>query len=194
MNDKDNASTLVTGILIAGEVQRRNDEARREQEEQNRRLSEQNQDLQKHKDTIEEKNKNLQSYTDDIEYDAEVLLLKNIRLEDRLQQYQQLLSKPLAEIAAQNDGFKLTYDKHMETIADWMVSQKAFKELAIRLGAEKGLSPQDVIRIGLDMEIDVLENKHDPSHKTNVGNSTVIGPHVEKLKEKFAKRKEQEAS
>lgn len=47
----------------------------------------------------------------------------------------------------------------MELLADWMVSQKAFKELAIQFGIEKGLTPTEVHQMGLNKELDVLENK-----------------------------------
>ena len=41
--------------------------------------------------------------------------------------------------------------------------------------------------MGLDKKIDVLENRHDVSHNTNVGDSVYIGPRVEKLKNKLKK-------
>ena len=62
--------------------------------------------------------------------------------------YSRLLAKPMAEIAAENHKFKETYEKQMELLADWMVSQKAFKELAIQFGIEKGLTPNEVIQMG----------------------------------------------
>ena len=99
--------------------------------------------------------------------------------------YQKLLTKPMAEIAQANRSFKETYEAQMDLLAEWMVSQKAFKELAIQFGIEKGLTSDEVIKMGLDKEIDVLENRHDVSHNTNVGDSVYIGPRVEKLKNKL---------
>ena len=103
--------------------------------------------------------------------------------------YSRLLAKPMAEIAAENHKFKETYEKQMELLADWMVSQKAFKELAIQFGIEKGLTPDEVHKMGLDKELDVLENKNDPLHKTNSNTIKGIDHHVESLKNKFHSRR-----
>lgn len=99
--------------------------------------------------------------------------------------YKNLLSRPMHEIAAKNGDFKKTYEEQQRLMAEWMVSQKAFKELAIQFGQKLGKTPQEVIQEGLDKEIDVLENKHNPEHKTIVGDSTIIAPHVEHLKTKY---------
>ena len=58
--------------------------------------------------------------------------------------YKQLLSKPMEEIAAQNGDFKATFEKQQEIIADWIVSQKAFRELAYEFGEKLGLSQEQV--------------------------------------------------
>ncbi len=106
------------------------------------------------------------------------------------QEYQNLLSRPFQEIAAQNGNFKETYEAQMELMADWMVSQKAFKELAIEFGFNAhGYTPEQVIEMGYDKDIDVLEDKNDPSHGTNAGNGSTIGPRKEKLIEKYHREK-----
>ena len=109
--------------------------------------------------------------------------------EDTAEEYEQLLCKPMLEIAQQNGDFKQTYEKQMEIMADWMVSQKAFKELAIEFGFDDGLQPDEVIKMGLDKEIDVLNNKHDPSHKSNSTDGNVIAPHRDKLIKKYNESK-----
>ena len=110
-----------------------------------------------------------------------------MKYKEEAEYYQKLLAKPMAEIAQANRSFKETYEKQMELLADWMVSQKAFKELAIQFGIEKGLTPNEVIQMGLNKNIDVLENRHDINHNTNVGDSVYIGPRVDKLKNKLKK-------
>ena len=95
----------------------------------------------------------------------------------------------MLEIAQQYGNFKQTYEKQMEIMADWMVSQKAFKELAIEFGFDDGLQPEEVIQMGADKKIDVLEDKHDESHNTNVGDSTIINPHRDKLIKKYNESK-----
>ena len=110
-----------------------------------------------------------------------------MKYKDEAEYYQKLLTKPMAEIAQANRSFKETYEAQMDLLAEWMVSQKAFKELAIQFGIEKGLTSDEVIKMGLDKKIDVLENRHDVSHNTNVGDSVYIGPRVEKPKNKLKK-------
>lgn len=106
------------------------------------------------------------------------------------QEYEALLAKPFHEIASQNGNFKETYEAQMELMADWMVSQKAFKELAIEFGFDAhGYTPEQVWEMGQDKSIDVLQDKHDPSHNTNVGDSTIIGPRREVLLDKAQKAK-----
>ena len=106
------------------------------------------------------------------------------------QEYKELLTKPMQVIAEQNGDFKKTYEEQQALLAEWMVSQKAFKELAIQFGFDAhGHTPEHVIEMGLDKKIDVLEDRHDPSHNTIAGDSTIIGPRKEKLVEKYHKDK-----
>lgn len=104
---------------------------------------------------------------------------------DEAEEYSDLLCKPMYEIAARNGNFRETYEEQQTIFADWMVSQKAFKELAIQFGFEKGQSAKETIQQGLAKEIDVLMDKHNSEHKTNVGDSSVIGPRKQKLIDKF---------
>ena len=123
----------------------------------------------------------------DLLNEIEELREHNAILQHDNKYYSRLLAKPMAEIAAENHKFKETYEKQMELLADWIVSQKAFKELAIQFGIEKGLTPTEVMQMGLNKKIDVLENRHDINHNTNVGDSVYIGPRVDKLKNKLKK-------
>ena len=102
--------------------------------------------------------------------------------EDTAEEYEQLLCKPMLEIAHQNGDFKQTYEKQMEIMADWMVSQKAFKELAIEFGFDDGLQPEEVIQMGKEKKIDVINNNNDPSHKTNSNNIKGIEHYIDSLK------------
>lgn len=109
--------------------------------------------------------------------------------EEESQKYESLLAQPMGIIAEKNADFKKTYEEQQTILADWMVSQKAFKELAIEFGFDKGYTPEQVKAMGLDKEVDVLEDKNDPSHGTNVGDSTIIGPRREALLDKAQKGK-----
>lgn len=117
------------------------------------------------------------------------LLKTAVRLKNENDAYRSLLSAPFAEIAEKDANFKAAYEQQMELMADWMVSQKAFKELAIEFGLDKGYSPEQVIEMGRDKEIDVLEDRHNPDHNTNAGDGNTIAPKKEKLVDRFHKNK-----
>ena len=101
--------------------------------------------------------------------------------------YSKLLTKPMAEIAQANRSFKETYEAQMELLADWMVSQKAFKELAIQFGIEKGLTPDEVIEMGNAKKVDVIESKHDSAHGSNANGMPLLREKQDYLKKKFSK-------
>ena len=58
--------------------------------------------------------------------------------------YKTLLSRPMAEIAELNADFAETYYVQNQHMSDWMLSQKAFKELALDFGSTLGLSEEQV--------------------------------------------------
>lgn len=105
-----------------------------------------------------------------------------MKYKEEAEYYQKLLTKPMAEIAQANRSFKKTYEAQMELLADWMVSQKAFKELAIQFGIEKGLTPDEIRDMGIKKESDVLLDKHNSSHKTNSSDLTTMQEEVDRLK------------
>ena len=86
---------------------------------------------------------------------------------EEMKTLKKLLAQPMREIAKQNDDFKKTYKKEMEFLADWMVSQKAFKELAIQYGNKFGIQPEEVIVQGKSLKQHVLKGENNPSHNTN---------------------------
>ena len=73
-------------------------------------------------------------------------------------------------------------------IADWIVSQKAFKELAMEYGSQLGFSPKEVGQLGMAKKMDVLNCKHDPSHGTNA-DSDFLKVHAPALKKKIQSEK-----
>lgn len=113
---------------------------------------------------------------------------KQKEAEAEAEKFRNLLAKPMAEIASKHMQFAETYRLQQEMLANWMVSQKAFKELAIQYGIQLGKAPEKVIQEGFDKAIDVLDDKHNPAHNTNVGDSVIIRPHVENLKNKINKK------
>ncbi|RSK77886.1 hypothetical protein EJ774_21265 [Pandoraea apista] len=55
-----------------------------------------------------------------------------------------LLGSPLHVIADKHQKFRASYMQQQETMANWMVSQQAFKNLAYQLADELGLSDEEV--------------------------------------------------
>ena len=110
------------------------------------------------------------------------LFQAGMKYKEEAEYYQKLLTKPMAEIAQANRSFKEAYEAQMELLADWMVSQKAFKELAIQFGIEKGLTPDEIRDMGIKKRSDVLLNNNNPSHKTNSSDLTTMQEEVNKLK------------
>lgn len=104
-------------------------------------------------------------------------------LENTKNYYKKLLSKPMEEIAEVNGNFKATFEKQQEIIADWIVSQKAFRELAYEFGEKLGLSQDQVREMVPEKEREVLNNetKYGSNISDNIHNEELI----EKLKSKL---------
>lgn len=97
--------------------------------------------------------------------------------------YKNLLSKPMYEIAAKNNSFRETYDKQREMMAEWMVSQRAFKELAIQFAFDAGKSKEEVLSLKEPTELKVLNNETE--HGNNLGEHDSIRPYAANLKSKI---------
>ncbi len=181
-----NTTGLVAGILIHGENERQASLARAIKDIENKnKLNKLNDKLSVASETIE----TLQTEKA-MEEDVSLNIAHHNRiLKQEVEYYKQLLAQPMQVIAEHNGDFKKTYEEQQTLLADWMVSQKAFKELAIQFGSEKGFSPTEVIDIGLDKEIDVLENRNNPSNKTNFSDSAHTKERQVALIEKYNKDK-----
>lgn len=97
------------------------------------------------------------------QYDIQALR-GNLRAANRTIEAQKLTINQFARKAKENE----------EVLADWIASQKAFKELAIQFGIEKGMAVEEIIEMGLDKQIDVLEDKNDPTHNTHMNTTPEI--------------------
>ena len=80
-------------------------------------------------------------------------------LEAEVEYYKNLLTKPMLEIAQLNGDFEKTYDEQQTILGDWVVSQRAFKELAIKFGLETGKTKEEVIQEGKNTKSKVLNNE-----------------------------------
>lgn len=97
--------------------------------------------------------------------------------------YKDLLSKPMHEIANKNENFKNTYVLQQQLLADWMVSQKGFKELAVDLGLQLGKTKEEILEQGVANKEKILNNT--TKHNNNAEDSKIISPHIEALKNKI---------
>ena len=99
-----------------------------------------------------------------------------IGLNAEIRKYKALLSKPMEEIAAANGDFKATFEKQQEIIADWIVSQKAFRELAYEFGEKLGLSQDEVREQVTEKEKSVLQNeaKFGSNAKKHTGKGVLV--------------------
>lgn len=95
------------------------------------------------------------------------LIEKVNELNEEVNFYKNLLTKPMEEIAENNEDFKKTYQLQMSIMTNWMVSQKAFKEIAINLGKEKGMTVQEISELGIEKKLDVINDSNNPEHNTN---------------------------
>lgn len=87
----------------------------------------------------------------------------NVRLQQEVEQFKAQLIQAQQEINEQK-----------QLISNWIVSQKAFKELAIEFGFEDGLSLEEVLEMGEQKKLDVLDNKNNPKHGSNISDISGI--------------------
>lgn len=113
---------------------------------------------------------------------ANIAAKKIKNLEEQVEFYKNLLAKPMAEIASQNESFKETYRTQQEFLASFMLSQKAFKELAFDLGLQLGRSKKELVDAAKQNSIKVLTNQ--TRHSNNAEDSTIITRNIEALRNK----------
>lgn len=99
--------------------------------------------------------------------------------------YKDLLAKPFAEIAAHDGRFRETYEKQQEMLAEWVASQRAFKELAMKFGQQLGKSREEIIAdVKVAKEV-VLNDQSEFGNNLN---------HAEKLALKRKKAREEKVA
>ena len=180
----DNSSGLTAAILTYGQSQINQQNQQRENlanQLRNNELSDENDSLSNTNRRINDLNAELEDeiaihqrrtreawdlFRNEREERNRIQRIANQLAEDK-RNLQKLLAQPMREIAKQNDDFKKTYKNEMEFLADWMVSQKAFKELAIQYGNKFGIQPEEVIAQGKSLKQHVLKGENNPSHNTN---------------------------
>ncbi len=102
-------------------------------------------------------------------------------LREKVEYYEKLLTEPLAVIAGAIPAFKENYDKDQLVLAGWILSQKGFKEAAMKYGAMAGKTTQEIQAEGLANEATILDGK------SEYGNNLVsLAEHVkQKLRDQL---------
>lgn len=101
----------------------------------------------------------------------EILALKN-----KIKSYEDLLSRPMKEIAQANDDFKKTYDHQQQMLAEWIMGQKAYRETAMQLGMSLDLTTEQVQKMAAPNYTAVLENRTE--HGNNASSSPTLAAHA----------------
>ena len=102
---------------------------------------------------------------------SEIIAIKN-----KVKEYEELLSRPMKEIAQANGSFKKTYDIEQRSIAEWILAQRAYKETATALGMQAGKSVEEVQQIATQNANAVLENRTE--HDNNSTTSPLLAQHA----------------
>ncbi len=92
---------------------------------------------------------------------------RRVELEQENQQLKDLLCKPMAEIAAKNGNFRATYETQQELLASWVLSQRAFKEVAMKYGALAGKTPEEIQAEGMAAKEVILDDKSEFGNTVN---------------------------
>ena len=79
---------------------------------------------------------------------------------EQLDALNEILAKPLSEILAERDRFKEAAAAWDAFGAQWMLSQRAMKRVALDLGAAQGIGEEEIVRRALVLANEVLNGEH----------------------------------
>ncbi|WP_374555174.1 hypothetical protein [Aquitalea pelogenes] len=105
---------------------------------------------------------------------AEIIELKN-----KVKEYEDLLSRPMKDIAQKHSGFKKTYDMQQQMLAEWIMGQKAYRETAMQLGMALNMTPEQVQKLAAPNYTAVLENR--TQHGNDASSSPTLATHAEAI-------------
>lgn len=95
------------------------------------------------------------------------------------QNYQALLARPFAEISAHSPEFAASYHANKEMLASWMIAQKAYREVAMEMGAQLGKSLEEVRELGQQARLQVLASE--TKHGNNASDEPFLAPHIQAI-------------
>ena len=74
--------------------------------------------------------------------------------------YKSLLSRPMAEIAKYNVDFAAAFKMQQQIMSDWILSQKAYKELALDLAFEMGIPSDEIDKAYVERANQIADDTH----------------------------------
>lgn len=107
----------------------------------------------------------------DREVASEILALKN-----KVKAYEELLSRPMKEIAKINSEFKKTYEQEQNVLAQWILGQRAYKETAIQLGMSLDMTAEQVQKMAAPNFTAVLEDR--TQHGNDASTNPTLATHA----------------
>ncbi|WP_052185008.1 hypothetical protein [Methylotenera sp. N17] len=87
--------------------------------------------------------------------------------EKEIEYYKSLLTKPMREIAEKNQEFLETYHEQQTILGSWVLNQRAYKEIAIKLGLQNGLTKEEVIEEADKIKEKVINNQTEYDNNFN---------------------------
>ncbi|MDM8356177.1 hypothetical protein [Pandoraea communis] len=98
---------------------------------------------------------------------------------EELRDYEELLSKPMKEIAQHHGGFRQAYEAQQKLISNWIVSQRAFKEVAMKYGIQAGKTREEIQAEGVAAKETILTDQSQFGNNLEAG--TVERNHMPEL-------------
>jgi hypothetical protein len=111
----------------------------------------------------------LRQRNSNLEKNVGALKAENAVIKSEKEFFENLLSRPMKEIAEKNKNFKETYDEQQLVLSKWILSQKAYAETAVQIGLESGKTKEEIDKIYKDNVKNVLANttQHDNDSSSN---------------------------
>ena len=166
-----------SAMYLHSENQRKASEAQYEADRKARAYQQANEDL-------AWENQRSNSLNNELEGDIARLRRQKNQLVVEVNRLRELLTKPFTEIAKEDPTFAANYHRSKELLASWMVSQRAYRECAIQIGLENGMSIEEVTKKATALHEDVIKENCPVEHGTNA-TEAFFSPYREKLINKF---------
>lgn len=119
----------------------------------------------------------------DIVNQNKTLKMQNQELLKKLNELNQNFNLPLEKIAKKIPELNGSIEALFLKYAEDLVIQKSFIELSLTLGKRCGINKDEIFKMAAEIELNVLDNKHNPSHNTVASNTPIINQRIPQLKQ-----------